>query len=158
MRGRKRGEEAWKIKWKKLRKDKRREAGQQLQAERKAKLDEKRAECAARDAERACIDALPLAKCCSGLLKLMVVEDLRDQLKKHKALGKTGFVVSQPNRMAYALQLQTLLLEADEEASNLDDGDSGFNGRNIRRCLTGRSRKRRRGLTSYTILHGLRVD
>eukprot|EP00965_Chrysotila_dentata_P180207 5949837-Pleurochrysis_carterae.AAC.1 len=44
----------------------------------------------------------------------MGVEDLRDQLKKHKLLGKTGFALSLPNRTAYVLQQQTLLLEANE--------------------------------------------
>eukprot|EP00965_Chrysotila_dentata_P154725 5112460-Pleurochrysis_carterae.AAC.1 len=77
----------------------------------------------------------------------MGVEDLRDQLKKHKALGKTGFVVSQPNRTAYVLQLQTLLLEADKDANDLNDGDSGIDGRSVRRRSTSRSRSRR-ALTS----------
>eukprot|EP00965_Chrysotila_dentata_P144349 4768483-Pleurochrysis_carterae.AAC.1 len=60
----------------------------------------------------------------------MGVEDLRDQLKKHKLLaGKTGFALSLPNRKAYVLQLQTLLLEANEDANDLEDGDSGIDGR-----------------------------
>eukprot|EP00965_Chrysotila_dentata_P111657 3692204-Pleurochrysis_carterae.AAC.1 len=78
----------------------------------------------------------------------MGVEDLRDQLKKHKLLGKTGFTATQPNRTVYVLQLQTLLLEADEDAKDLDDGDSSIDGRSVRRRVTG-SRKRRCGLTSY---------
>eukprot|EP00965_Chrysotila_dentata_P189795 6173513-Pleurochrysis_carterae.AAC.3 len=94
------------------------------------------------------MDELPLYKRYSNM-KLMGVEDFRDQHKKHKALGKTGFVVSQRNRTAYVLQLQTLLLEADEDANNLDDGDSGIDGQSVRSHLIGRSRKRRRGLTSY---------
>eukprot|EP00965_Chrysotila_dentata_P198866 6179056-Pleurochrysis_carterae.AAC.1 len=73
--------------------------------------DEKRAERAARDAERTRTDALPLAlyppdlKLCNGRC-----EDLRDQLNltKHTDLGKTGFGVSQPNRTPYILQLQVL--------------------------------------------------
>eukprot|EP00965_Chrysotila_dentata_P224470 6194190-Pleurochrysis_carterae.AAC.1 len=82
-------------------------------------------------------------------MKLMGVDDLRDQLKQHKALGKHGFVVSQPNRTAYVLQLQTLLLEVDEDANDLEDSDSGIDDRSVRRRSTGRSRRRRRGLTSY---------
>eukprot|EP00965_Chrysotila_dentata_P058011 1923706-Pleurochrysis_carterae.AAC.1 len=77
MRGRERGEEEWK----KLRRvarqglketmqAKRTKAGQVLQAVRRAKLDEKRAKRAARDAERTRIDALPLAMRYSNL-KLM---------------------------------------------------------------------------------------
>ena len=37
-------------------------------------------------------------------------DNLKDQLKKHTALGKTSFTATQPNRTAYVLQLQTLLL------------------------------------------------
>eukprot|EP00965_Chrysotila_dentata_P161180 5322789-Pleurochrysis_carterae.AAC.1 len=74
MRGRELGEEEWK----KLRRVARQgfketvqaKAGQELQAERRAKLDEQRAKRAARDAERALIDALPLAMRYSDL-KLM---------------------------------------------------------------------------------------
>eukprot|EP00965_Chrysotila_dentata_P179661 5932695-Pleurochrysis_carterae.AAC.1 len=66
----------------------------------------------------------------------MGVEDLRDPLKKHKLLGKTGFALSLPNRTTYVLQLQTLLLEADEDANDLEDGDSGIDGRNVRRRAT----------------------
>eukprot|EP00965_Chrysotila_dentata_P068050 2251166-Pleurochrysis_carterae.AAC.1 len=49
----------------------------------------------------------------------MGVEDLRDQLKNYKLLGKTGFALSLHNRTAYVLQLQTLLLEANEDANDL---------------------------------------
>ena len=79
----------------------------------------------------------------------MGVEDLQDQLKKRKLLGKTGFALSLPNRTAYVLQLQTLLLEANEAANDLEDGDSGIDGRSVRRHATVRGRKRRRGLRSY---------
>eukprot|EP00965_Chrysotila_dentata_P059561 1976599-Pleurochrysis_carterae.AAC.1 len=79
----------------------------------------------------------------------MGVEDLRDQFTKHKLLNKTGFALSLPNRTTYVLQLQTLLLEANEEANNLEDGDSGIDGRSDRRCAIVRGRKRRRGLRSY---------
>eukprot|EP00965_Chrysotila_dentata_P096870 3201570-Pleurochrysis_carterae.AAC.1 len=64
-------------------------------------------------------------------LKLMGVEDLRDQL-----LGKTGFALSLPNRTTYVLQLQKLLLEANEDANDLEDGDSGIDGRSVRRRAT----------------------
>ena len=65
-------------------------------------------------------------------------DDLKDQLKKHKLrLGKTGFTVSKlPNRTALVivLQLQALLNEADPKGANdLEDGDSGIEGRAIRR-------------------------
>eukprot|EP00965_Chrysotila_dentata_P259984 6213746-Pleurochrysis_carterae.AAC.1 len=79
----------------------------------------------------------------------MGVEDLRDQLKKHTLLGKTGFTLSLPNRTAYVLQLQTLLLEANEDANDLKDGDSGIDSRSLRRRATVRGRMRRRGLRSY---------
>eukprot|EP00965_Chrysotila_dentata_P000896 28572-Pleurochrysis_carterae.AAC.1 len=49
----------------------------------------------------------------------MGVEELRDQLKKHKLLGTTGFALSLRNRTAYVLQLQTLLLEANEDANDV---------------------------------------
>eukprot|EP00965_Chrysotila_dentata_P086893 2867859-Pleurochrysis_carterae.AAC.1 len=102
---------------------------------RKAKLDEKRAKRAARASEQARIHALPLVEHYSDL-KMMGVEDLRDQLKKHKLLGKTGFALSLPNRTAYVLKLQTLLLEANEDANDLKDGDSGIDGRSVRRRAT----------------------
>eukprot|EP00965_Chrysotila_dentata_P125965 4163559-Pleurochrysis_carterae.AAC.1 len=80
----------------------------------------------------------------------MGVEDLRDKLKKHTLLGKTGFALSLPNRTPYVLQLQTLLLEANEDASDLEDGDSGIDGRGARRLATVRGRERMRGLRSFT--------
>eukprot|EP00965_Chrysotila_dentata_P180772 5966871-Pleurochrysis_carterae.AAC.1 len=66
----------------------------------------------------------------------MGVEDLRDQLKNHKLLGKTCFALFLPNRTAYALQLQTLLREANEDANDLKDGKSGIDGRSVRRRAT----------------------
>ena len=74
---------------------------------------------------------------------------LKDQLKKHKLLGKKGFVVSQKNCTAYVLQLQTLLLEADPTANDLPAGDSGIVGRNIKRKAIGGSKKRKKGTTYY---------
>eukprot|EP00965_Chrysotila_dentata_P220513 6191819-Pleurochrysis_carterae.AAC.1 len=79
----------------------------------------------------------------------MGVEELRNQLKKQETFRKTGVVLSQPNRTVYAQQLQTLLLEADEDANELDDSDSGIDGRSVYRRSTGKSRKRRRALTSF---------
>eukprot|EP00965_Chrysotila_dentata_P199752 6179568-Pleurochrysis_carterae.AAC.3 len=99
---------------------KRTAAGLAQQETCKAKLDAKRAKRTAKCTERARIDALPLAKHYSDL-KVMGVEDLRDQLKKHKLLGKNGFALSLPNRTAYVLQLQTLLLETNEDANDLED-------------------------------------
>eukprot|EP00965_Chrysotila_dentata_P235595 6200851-Pleurochrysis_carterae.AAC.1 len=72
----------------------------------------------------------------------MGVEDLRDQLEKHKLLGKTGFTLTLPNRTAYLLQLQMLLLEANKDANDLEDGESGIDGRSLRRRATVRGRKR----------------
>eukprot|EP00965_Chrysotila_dentata_P022192 734297-Pleurochrysis_carterae.AAC.18 len=120
-------------------------AGIELQGELKAMVDEKRASCAARDAERARVAAFPLALCYSDLKLMGVGTWMREQLKKHNTLGKTGFMVSQPNGTAYILHLQTTLLEADKDENDLDNGDSGIDGRSARRRTTG-SRKRRRGL------------
>eukprot|EP00965_Chrysotila_dentata_P071599 2365443-Pleurochrysis_carterae.AAC.1 len=60
--------------------EKGRAAGWSQQETRKAKLDEKRAKHEARASKRARIDALPLVEHYSNL-KLVGVEDLRDQLK-----------------------------------------------------------------------------
>eukprot|EP00965_Chrysotila_dentata_P155173 5127074-Pleurochrysis_carterae.AAC.7 len=57
---------------------------------------------------------------------------------KHKALGKTGFVVSQLNRTDYILQLQTLLLETDKDENDLVDGGFCIDyGRSVWRRATG---------------------
>ena len=48
-------------------------------------------------------------------------------------LGKKGFTLTQSSRTAYVLQLQTLLLEADPTANDLEDGDSGIDGRSVKR-------------------------
>ena len=80
--------------------------------------------------------------------------DLQDQLKHHKLIGKkTGFTISQPNRLAYVLQLQAVLSEAHGSAANdLPDGDSGIEGRNVKRKArsegSGKKKKRRKG-TEY---------
>eukprot|EP00965_Chrysotila_dentata_P077629 2561474-Pleurochrysis_carterae.AAC.1 len=73
----------------------------------------------------------------------MGVEDLRGQLRKHRLLGKNCFALSLPNRTAYVLQLQTLLLEANEDANDLEDGDSGIDGRSVWRRATVRGRRKR---------------
>eukprot|EP00965_Chrysotila_dentata_P011109 360830-Pleurochrysis_carterae.AAC.1 len=84
--------------------EKRTAAGLAQQETRNAKLPAKRAKRAAKFTEPARIDALPLAEHYSAL-KLMGMEDLLDQLKKHKLLRKTGFALSLLNRTAYVLQL-----------------------------------------------------
>ena len=72
--------------------------------------------------------------------------------------------MTQSNRTAYVLQLQTLLLEADPEANDLADGDGGIDGRSVKRKARsggaadggggggkgkGKGKKRRRGVTEY---------
>ena len=65
--------------------------------------------------------------------------DLQDQLKHHKLVGKkAGFTVLQPNRSAYVLQLQALLSEVHSAAANdLPEGESGIEGRGIKRKASG---------------------
>eukprot|EP00965_Chrysotila_dentata_P012313 404909-Pleurochrysis_carterae.AAC.2 len=91
--------------------EKRTAAGLAQQETRKAKLAAKRTKRAAKATERGRIDVLLFAEHYSDNLKLIGVEDLRDQLKQPSSwLGQTGFTLSLPNRNAYVLQLQTLLL------------------------------------------------
>lgn len=53
----------------------------------------------------------------------------KDQLK-----GKSGFMLTQANRSAYVLQVQSLMSEMLGEGCNdLADGDSGVEGRGVRR-------------------------
>eukprot|EP00965_Chrysotila_dentata_P043402 1443223-Pleurochrysis_carterae.AAC.6 len=61
----------------------------------------------------------------------MGVEDLPNQLKKHKLWSKIGFSRSLPSRTAYVLQLQTLLLKANEDANDLENGDSVIDNRSV---------------------------
>eukprot|EP00965_Chrysotila_dentata_P118783 3927576-Pleurochrysis_carterae.AAC.1 len=80
----------------------------------------------------------------------MGVEDLPDQLKKHKLLGKTGFTFNLPNRTAYVLQLQTLLsrptrIRTTSRTATPASTAAAFGA--VR--LTVQGRKRRRGLRSY---------
>lgn len=99
---------------------------------RDAKLRTLREKRAAKAAEKARLEAVVLATRYSELVE-MGNDALKDQLKKQKVLGKTGFTATQANRTAYILQLQTLLLEADADANDLAEGDSGITGRNIKR-------------------------
>ena len=87
---------------------------------------------AARKAEKARVAAIPLAKRFSELLSLPNAA-LADQLKARKAAGGTGFAVTQPNRAAYVLTLQALMLAADAAANDLPDGESGVDGRQVKR-------------------------
>ena len=60
--------------------------------------------------------------------------DLADQLKYHKLVRKqTGFTVTQKDRTAYVLQLQSLLSDWHNDANDLKDGDAGIEGRGIKR-------------------------
>eukprot|EP00965_Chrysotila_dentata_P227269 6195897-Pleurochrysis_carterae.AAC.2 len=72
--------------------EKRTAAGLAMQETRTAKLAAKLSKRAAKATERVRIDALPLAEHYSDL-KLMGLEDLQDQLKKHKLLGKAGIAL-----------------------------------------------------------------
>ena len=64
----------------------------------------------------------------------MTADELKDQLKGYKLKGKSGFTLTQPNRAAYVLQVQALMSEMLGEGCNdLADGDSGVDGRGIRR-------------------------
>ena len=162
MRGRERAEQEWKALRRLARKGmavtmkaKRLEVGLHERESRQAKLKEKRAKRAARDAERVRVQAVPLATRYSEL-KGLGNDDLKDQLKKHKLLGKTGFTVSLPNRTALVLQLQALLNEADPLGANdLEDGDSGIEGRAVRRKAAapaggrGRGRGKRKKVQTY---------
>ena len=132
---------------------KRLEVGQAERVARQEKLAAKRAKRTARNAEKARVQAVKLATKYSEL-KSMSNDDLKDQLKKHKLLGKTGFTVSLPNRTALVLQLQALLNEADPVGANdLDDGDSGIDGRAIRRkaapSVRGGKNKRKKTVQTY---------
>ena len=120
---------------------------------RQAKLAAKRAKRAAKATETARVQALVLATKYSEL-KSMGNDELKDQLRAHKLKGKTGFSLSLPNRTALILQLQALLNEADPQGANdLEDGDSGIEGRAVRRKAAGgggRGRnKRKKNVETY---------
>eukprot|EP00966_Prymnesium_polylepis_P179729 4161368-Prymnesium_polylepis.1 len=138
-----RGREAADAEWRLLRKKARAamketmaakwlEVGLAERALRDTKLSALRLKRAAAAAEKVRLGALELKVLYSQLVE-MGNEALKDQLKKRKLLGATGFTVTQPNRTAYVLQLQTLLLAADPAANDLSEGDSGIVGRNIKR-------------------------
>jgi len=158
MRGREKGEEEWRMLRRLARKgmketmaEKRIAAGRVAATERNAKLEGHRAKQAAKKKELARLEAIALATRYSEL-KGMVGDELVDQLRKHKLLGKKGFTVTQPNREAYFLQLQTLLLEADPAANDLADGDSGITGRGIRKKSAGgggKRKKKKKGVIYY---------
>ena len=64
----------------------------------------------------------------------MANADLADQLKYHKVVRKqTGFTITQKDRKAYVLQLQSLLPDWHVDANDLEDGDAGIEGRGIKR-------------------------
>lgn len=123
-------------------------------ATRDEKLSAKRAKRTAKAAERARVEALPLVTRFSGLKELDNAA-LSDQLRKRKLLGAKGIVVTHPNRTAFVLALQALLLDADSGANDLPDDDSGVDGRNVKRKAkaprgTGKKAgKAKKGLTEY---------
>lgn len=139
MRERENGEAEWRALRKKARKEikvkmaqKWLEVGLAERKVRDTKLSSLRAKRAAKAAEKVRLEAVELARLFSQLVNKNN-DELKDQLKKFKALGKTGFTVSQANRTAFILQLQTLLLEADPKANDLPPGESGIKGHNIKR-------------------------
>lgn len=113
--------------------------GRAKRAERDAKLTTKRAKRAAAAAELQRIQGLQVATRFSELVERggyqVSNSDLQDQLKYYKlVLKKTGFTATQPNRKAYVLQLQALLLEQHGAAANdLPAGDSGIEGRGLKK-------------------------
>ena len=109
------------------------EAGRAKRVERDAKLSSKRAKREARAAELKRIEALRPATKYSELVS-MANADLADQLKYHKVVRKqTGFTVTQKDRKAYVLQLQSLLSDWHTDANDLESGDAGVEGRGIKR-------------------------
>ena len=122
---------------------------------RQARLEEKRAKRAAKTEAKERLERLVLATRYSELVD-MSVADLQDQLKKRKLAGAKGYNVTQPNRTAAVLQLQSLLLEADPAANDLAKGDSGITGRVIRRPRgAGTKRQKKKG---HADLRGLQED
>ena len=109
------------------------EAGRAKQEGREEKLLSKRERRAKAAAEKARVEMLALATKYSDL-KTMGNDELKDQLKGYKLQGKSGFNVTQDNRAAYVLQVQSLMSEVLGEGCNdLADGDSGVDGRGVRR-------------------------
>ena len=55
-------------------------------------------------------------------------------MKYHKVVRKkTGFIVTQKDRKAFVLQLQSLLSDWHTDADDLEEGDAGIVGRGIKR-------------------------
>ena len=114
-------------------KQRRIEAGRVKDQGRSEKLLSKRARREAKRAEAARIAKLVLAITYSAL-KTMGTEELKDQLKGYKLKGKSGFTLTQANRAAYVLQVQSLMSEMLGEGCNdLADSESGVEGRGVRR-------------------------
>ena len=108
-------------------------AGRVKEEGRSEKLSSKRARREAKRAEAARIEKLTLATTYTAL-KTMGTDELKDQLKGYKLKGKSGFTVTQSNRAAYVLQVQSLMSEMLGEGCNdLADGVSGVEGRGVRR-------------------------
>ena len=97
---------------KKTLKQQRIEAGRAKQPGREVKLSSKRERRQKMKTENARLENMALATRYSRELKAMSVDELKDQLEGYKLQGKTGFVVTQENRGAYVLQVQTLMCEA----------------------------------------------
>ena len=109
------------------------EAGRAKRAERDAKLSSKRTRREAKAAELQRIRQLTPATKYSDLVS-MGNSDLSDQLKYHKVVRKkTGFIVTQKDRKAFVLQLQSLLSNWHTDADDLEEGDAGIVGRGIKR-------------------------
>ena len=118
-----------------------RDEGLTVREGRQARLQEKHAKRAAKTEAKEKLERLMLAKRYSELVD-MGMADLQDQLNKRKLAGAKGYNVTQPNRTAAVLQLQSLLLEADPAANDLPEGDSGIKGRLIQRRVAGGKRKK----------------
>jgi hypothetical protein len=102
--------------------------GRAKRAERDAKLSGKRTKRAAKAAELVRLKALPLKTKWSEL-KALSNADLSDQLKVWKLVQKqTGFTVTQKNREAYVVRLQSLM---GAGANDLKTGDAGTDAEGV---------------------------
>ena len=114
-------------------------AGRAKQAARDEKLSSKRERREKKKKEKVRIEKLELATRYSAL-KTMGNDELKDQLKAYKLQGKTGFKLTHKDRAAYVIQVQTLMSEAIGTAANdLEDGDSGVDGRGVRKRKVARN-------------------
>ena len=108
-------------------------AGRAKMADRETKLTGKRARREKKKAEQARISTLELKTFYSELTS-MGVDDLKDQLRAYRQQGKSGFMLTYKKRGDYVLAVQTLMCEAiGAGANDLKDGDSGVEGRAVRR-------------------------